>query len=1093
MDANGTKFHLMLGKDDWGGATPGASEWARLTSRPVRPLSELWADKSEDAELASLRWDSSRNELTLAPLLFQFSPSPKDNMPQLSDRRGAGRDRFGNWYWISDTEQEILVNSAGTATTSRFWSTADCAGCETELQFGGFGPVQPEPAPTALHLRGLAVTDDHYLVVGVLQPSGLLIFDLHAGGGPLQIVWPEEVRFTPFDFAARPGGGVWILDRDFTDDAKAPRYWALDRHFNIQSRNPAADAATRELFQPLSGESRKSAARISLKSLDLAAASPLVALDAIAIEALPDDTVLILVQESDRGFSRIYRFRFDEQLGEPVETEKMRTLIEGSERPWFTLVAHDFSFVPEHDSSGEVVPDRIYVVDRKGNQSFAFNIALDKEQVALEALPAYLPMRLFGGKGLVAAGGQPYYDFADRWIPLVEQPRPRYETDATLETPVFDGAEPDCRWHRLTLDACISPEADVEIWSRAANEERDLAFTEWLAEPELYRRGDGSEQPFVSRPTATARSAAVDYGTWELLLQRARGRFIQLKLRLSGNGRTTPRLRAMRFYYPRFSYLDHYLPAVYREDSQSASFLDRFLANIEGFFTSTEDKIAAVQMLFDVRSIPPEYLDWLAGWFGVVLDPTWDEPRRRLFIGHAMDFFQYRGTILGLKCALRLAFDKCADASLFDLQSSIDPRSDSIRIVESYRTRSTPGVALGDPTSIGSAAVGFAQVSPSSKWHPQDGRSDLYQRYAAFLAARFSVAALSSVVTFSLRPPDWQKLVLSGVTGQVPPAESNDAILWGAFLKNRYSTTDALSAAHGKDIRSFSDATLPATLLPSSAELTDWNAFVNEKSAAWTDFASQALGFVPQSGASERGLWGNFLAARYLTIDELNQAYGASYAGFDNVALPAAAPSDGKPREDWDEFRRATAGSVASSTRVRWQDFLARRYRRIGGLNEAYGTAWNGFDDIALFDELPLRETALADWFQFEAVVLAMQAAAHRFTVLLPAPLERPVDQTEFRQQRDLATRIVSWEKPAHTIFDVKFYWSLFRVGGARLGFDTLLDVGSRAPELLTPMVLGEGYLAETYVSDERNLSGRQVIGGNALVRRKSAEQYATN
>src|SRR6185295_9126124 len=132
----------------------------------------------------------------------------------------------------------ILVNSAGSGNTTHFWSAAaDVRDCEVVIAPGAFRPLKPAPPPAGLRLRGLAVTDDHYLVVGVLEPAGLLIFDLHAGGGPVQMVWPEEVHFTPFDFAARPGGGVLILDRDPGDALKGTRYWVLDRHFNVEDRN----------------------------------------------------------------------------------------------------------------------------------------------------------------------------------------------------------------------------------------------------------------------------------------------------------------------------------------------------------------------------------------------------------------------------------------------------------------------------------------------------------------------------------------------------------------------------------------------------------------------------------------------------------------------------------------------------------------------------------------------------------------------------------------------------------------------------------------------------------------------------------------
>jgi hypothetical protein len=63
---------------------------------------------------------------------------------------------------------------------------------------------------------------------------------------------------------------------------------------------------------------------------------------------------------------------------------------------------------------------------------------------------------------------------------------------------------------------------------------------------------------------------------------------------------------------------------------------------------------------------------------------------------------------------------------------------------------------------------------------------------------------------------------------------------------------------------------------------------------------------------------------------------------------------------------------------------------------------------------------------------------------------------------RDLATRIVDVQKPAHTIYDVKFFWAAFRVGEARLGDDTLLASGSRVPELVEPLVLGRDYVGTT-------------------------------
>src|SRR5262249_50383286 len=145
----------------------------------------------------------------------------------------------------------------------------------------------------------------------------------------------------------------------------------------------------------------------------------------------------------------------------------------------------------------------------------------------------------------------------------------------------------------------------------------------WIAQPLFYLRRDGNELPWLSTRAARRTKRKNGTGTWELLLQGVRGRYLQLRLRLGGNGTATPRLRALRAWYPRFSYAQRFLPAVYREEPVAADFVDRFLANFEGINTTIEERIVQVQALFDPRCAPDESLAWLAEWFDVALDPSW--------------------------------------------------------------------------------------------------------------------------------------------------------------------------------------------------------------------------------------------------------------------------------------------------------------------------------------------------------------------------------------------------------------------------------------------------------------------------------------
>ena len=1027
MDANGTRYQLLLGYDDWA---------ACLDAHEV-PLGVVWETLpgSSEPEHGNLQWDAPRYELTLRSRVFQFTAAPRDTPPRLDDRRGAGRDRYGNWYWIDEQRRAIRASSAGTGATAHFWAAGDGVQCAPTGGYGDFAPDQPAPPPAPGLLSGLAVTEDHYLVVGVLDPPGLLIFDLHAGGPPRQLGWPDAVPFVPFDMAPAPGGGVWILDR------VNACYWALDRRFGVIRQDQATVAlapAEDDPFQPTGGGSvRRRAARSFPAGITLHAASPLVVGDPIAIEALPDGTVLILDRNPGRPFSLIYHYHFRRQLGAPVSTEVLRTLIEDEDRSRFRLAGHDLAFVSEHDTPGGKVCDRLYIVAADGNQTYAANLARHGEQIVLDPLPEYLPMRLFGGKGLVGAGGAAYYDFDDFWIPLVAQRRPRYAPTAILYTPLnvaprgsqppdlaaprhaFDGRERDCVWHRLMLDACIPPDTKVGVWSRAANSEADLLHTAWQREPSLYLRANGaSELPFVGRPPAPG-SAPLGAGTWELLLQQARGQYLQLMLELQGNEQSTPRLRALRVYYPRFSYLNHYLPAVYREEPQSASFLDRFLANLEGCYTNIEDKIAAVQMLFDVRSAPADTLEWLARWFGVALDPAWDEATRRLFIRHAMDFFQYRGTIRGLLMALRLIFEGCADEAIFTDPLGTRQARTGIRVVERYRTRRTPGVVFGDPTDPGGPRL----VARTGRWQPDQGPAGLHQSYVNFIA-----------------PPG----LPAGATTTFPTR-------------------------------------LPAD--PAAA-------------AAWARFVEDTLGFVPVGTAADQEHWLAFVAGHSpLGAAPLYQWYADFLAPPDppagqGILFPLRAPAQPAAAAAWQRFAQNTLGFVPAAARsdeARWHDFLARRYGRIGALNDAYRRteqqAYAGFTVVPLPRALPADAAPLLDWYQFEGVVLAMQRTAHRFTVLLPVPAAAARGAEEQQRRLDLAQRVIDLEKPAHTVFDVRFYWAMFRLGEARLSTDTLIDRGGRAPELLPPLVLGQGYLVESYLAPghPQNVAERQILGRERL------------
>lgn len=865
MDVNGTRFQLLLGAADWGSCATGSS----------------------------VAYDPGREVLALRELPFVFRSAGPSGMPPLTAqrRRGAARDRYGNWYWIDNDPSVLLVNSSGSGETTRFWpSPVD----EPAPAAGGFGAQQGNPDSPQV-MAGAAVTEDHYLVVGTSEPPGLLVFDLRGGGAPDRLRWPGGLPFTPFDLAPRAGGGVWVLDR------AAARYWELDRSLRVVTHGPAQPAA--QAFEPVVPATATGTACEPPRQPEPGDAVP-VDPDPIAIDAAGEGTVLILSVTAAGPALRPYR---DGQPAAPAVVV-----------PGLPTGAHDMTLLTVDDPGRPDILGRLFIADAGGDQAFEYSVSLAAGQLTLAAQTRYYPMRQYGGRALVASGGKVWYDFADRWLALTELPYRRYETAGTVTTPPLDGGEPGCLWHRLLLDAWLPSETGIGVRTAAADDPAELTDApQWRDEPAPYPRGDGSEIVYV--PDTGAR-------TLELAFQSARGRYLRIELSLTGNGRATPRIRALRAYYPRFSYL-RYLPAVYRQDTGSASFLDRFLSNVEGIATTVEGRIALADLLFTPATARAEALDWLASWFDLALDPAWSEATRRLLLAHAMEFFAWRGTARGLLTAIALAVEDHPAESLFSGQP--DRCAQRTRIVELYQTKLTPAVALGDPTEP-------APPTAADRWSPADGAEALDARYRDAVLA----AGLAPQPYFPTSPPADQRL-----------------------------------------------------------------------RAVWTEVARAALGFVPR------------------------------------VTDP-----------------------------LLWQDFLTRRYTGAAALSAAHEWATLGSPAEAVPpDRLPQAARALVDWYQFQAVVVRGRETAHRFRVLLPVSNAARAGTDRRADLVDRVTRVVDLEKPAHTVFDVKFYWDAFRVGEARLGLDTLVDLGIRAPDMLAAAVLGRAHLGENLLATAAAADGRPL------------------
>jgi phage tail-like protein len=685
VDAQGGRFHLLAGEADWRTCPEPDASWPERTVLARHP----------DRAPSRFGWDPRAGSLRLAHR-DAVTHRPRLVRPRTPDeRRGADRDRYGTWYWISEDARAIVRLAPDARSPAPWWSVADFDRACATLGHG-FSAVQQPASSLDATLAGLAITSGHVLVVGLLDAlGGLLIFDLHGGGTPTLLRWPDNQAVSPFDLAATAAGGVLVLDRS------RRTWWRLDRTWRLLADVTDGPPAS---FQPVPGAGE------GMRLLDgtvvshgnrLPSLGPGAVVDPVAITEGPDRSVLVL-DRPPAGPSAVAL------VGGPGTIARLTLTVDAvdPERPDLPAFIHDvvgqdLAWAGPDDIQPLAGP-LLYVADASTSEAVAYRLEVVVPEVVHQ--PDVLPLRRWGAKALVAVGGDVFYDTLGRWLPLEPYGVCSFEREATFRTPAdfrtdpvpgqpFDSGRPGCVWHRLFLDADIPDGCAVAVAARAADDRELLERMPFVAQPRPYQRRGGSELPWHDPWADVRRPASPRVGTWELLFQRVIGRYVQLEITVVGTGRTTPSLLALRAWFPRFSYVSAYLPEVYQEEDEPDRFLERLLANMEGLFTEREAQIDHTSILLDARTTPVEAIDWLAAWLGLSLEPAWDVDRRRFLLRNADRFYRLRGTVAGLRAILRLYLGCAVDDSVFDQQAR---RDDPARIVERFPTRRFTPAAIGD-------------------------------------------------------------------------------------------------------------------------------------------------------------------------------------------------------------------------------------------------------------------------------------------------------------------------------------------------------------------------------------------------------------
>lgn len=206
----------------------------------------------------------------------------------------------------------------------------------------------------------------------------------------------------------------------------------------------------------------------------------------------------------------------------------------------------------------------------------------------------------------------------------------------------FDSATEGTRWHKAVLQSILLPDTQFAI--------------SFLTSDQLTFTLDGATRNLDTYLHSTPSIPAINALPWttpainptDALISAPPGRYLWLRIQLTGREQRTPEVNTVTVHLPRMSYL-RYLPAVYQDDPKSREFLERFLSLFETVFQSVETQIDKLPRLFDAEAATGDFLRWLSTWLGMARESGLDETIVRTLVLRAPDLYRKRGTRQGIE------------------------------------------------------------------------------------------------------------------------------------------------------------------------------------------------------------------------------------------------------------------------------------------------------------------------------------------------------------------------------------------------------------------------------------------------------------
>lgn len=231
---------------------------------------------------------------------------------------------------------------------------------------------------------------------------------------------------------------------------------------------------------------------------------------------------------------------------------------------------------------------------------------------------------------------------------VVAPPAPGLYDKGQLLTAALDSGIPRCRWHRVRVEAEVPQGTTVEVAVATSEEPLPTPQGDPSREEKWKEFSAGVPHPLDWQQPAP--------GALDFLVQQPPGRYLFLRLRLTGDGHATPAVRRIRLDFPRSTSLEQ-LPAVYRLSPEAEDFTERFLSLFDASIADLDRAIERYAALLDPEGVPEEVLPWLGSFLDVTFNRAWSAEQSRKILAAVPELYALRGTVEGLRRAIELIFE----------------------------------------------------------------------------------------------------------------------------------------------------------------------------------------------------------------------------------------------------------------------------------------------------------------------------------------------------------------------------------------------------------------------------------------------------